>query len=1051
MRFSLTAWAAGLAALSAHSSLAAPSMMATQHSLQEREEAAQTQGGIKPSFDVSSCPGYKLAGEPRMSKSGFEASLELAGQPCNAFGVDIHNLTLAVVYEKPEQLHVHVYDTAKQQYQLPNGLLFNRTDDNPDQDGLSSADDSHLEFHHTGNDSPWAFWVTRKSTGDILFDTRAARIPTYSQGLNATYESRHNSTAMPAHPMIFENQYIQLSSTMPEDANIWGLGEYVSEFKRNASETLQPFFPLDAGDPLNSNMYGYWPVYLEARESDQGLQSHMVYWQSTAGMDVLLRPKVIQYRAIGGTMDLRFFSGDKSSDDGDSDSQSTQSGGSNSTDSDDMSRRAEPDFGQNLESRDDGDSDDDDDSTQNSPLTAMEQFVQFVGLPTMAPRWAFGFHLCRWGYRTANQTLDIAKQMRKHNIPLETMWNDIDIMDSFRDFTIAPGRFDKSDTDALINYLTENQQHYIPIVDAAIPAAPTNDSDSYLPGTVGQELDVFVKNPNGTIYTGQVWPGYAWFPAWTTDNAQQWWTDAFRNFTQLVNISGVWLDMNEPSSFCVGSCGSGQNLSTWFGHEAPANVGGWPEGYNNYTWGDGGNLTINGKSTYSPDADGLLHPPSRFQKRADGDDDDDHNNTHYSVPDWNYANETQRYLSVPPYSIHNGRRNYNPEHEDILNQKTVAMPALSGNTSMYDLHTFWGTLLEKATYNALTEVRPNERPFLISRSTYPGAGKYTHHWSGDNYSLWSYAYWSISAILQFQSYGIPFIGSDVAGFARNTDEELALRWHQLGAMIYPFYRNHNVEVALSQEPFRWDSVANATRKVNYKRLELLPYYYTVLARASQNGTPAIRTLWHEWPSMFKETQSTQSQLMFGSSLLVTPVLEPNASTVKGFFPSAGGKWRSVYDYEALDVEENKNVTIAAPLQTINVHLRPGRAILTHSQPGYTTAESADGPFGLLVNLNNKGKASGEAYLDDGITPPPLPSRELRFSASNGSLSGRVSSGDYEIQQKLANVVLMGVKSKPGKVSIDGSDAKFDFDDSKQLLNVTGLNADLSSGWKIEWS
>ena len=85
------------------------------------------------------------------------------------------------------------------------------------------------------------------------------------------------------------------------------------------------------------------------------------------------------------------------------------------------------------------------------------------------------------------------------------------------------------------------------------------------------------------------------------------------------------------------------------------------------------------------------------------------------------------------------------------------------------------------------------------------------------------------------------IGADTCGFAGNTDEELCNRWMALSAW-HPFYRNHNVLLALSQEPYRWDSVAEVSRKVIAARLRLLPLWQTIFARASEKGTPAIRTL-----------------------------------------------------------------------------------------------------------------------------------------------------------------------------------------------------------------
>jgi len=44
------------------------------------------------------------------------------------------------------------------------------------------------------------------------------------------------------------------------------------------------------------------------------------------------------------------------------------------------------------------------------------------------------------------------------------------------------------------------------------------------------------------------------FPDWFQENAQSWWTEALKNWSDLgVEYSGIWLDMNEASSFCEGS------------------------------------------------------------------------------------------------------------------------------------------------------------------------------------------------------------------------------------------------------------------------------------------------------------------------------------------------------------------------------------------------------------------------------------------------------------------------------------------------------------------
>jgi hypothetical protein len=57
----------------------------------------------------------------------------------------------------------------------------------------------------------------------------------------------------------------------------------------------------DAGDPEDQNIYGNHPVYLETRFEPEGNTSlsHGVFLLSSQGMDVLLRPGVVEYRVLG--------------------------------------------------------------------------------------------------------------------------------------------------------------------------------------------------------------------------------------------------------------------------------------------------------------------------------------------------------------------------------------------------------------------------------------------------------------------------------------------------------------------------------------------------------------------------------------------------------------------------------------------------------------------------------------------------------------------------------------------------------------------------------
>ncbi len=73
----------------------------------------------------------------------------------------------------------------------------------------------------------------------------------------------------------------------------------------------------------------------------------------------------------------------------------------------------------------------------------------------------------------------------------------------------------------------------------------------------------------------------------------------------------------------------------------------------------------------------------------------------------------------------------------------------------YDFHNLNGFLEGVATHSALTKLSP--LVFSLSRSTFPGAGRYMAHWTGDNYASWDDLKFSISEIFNFQMFGIPFV------------------------------------------------------------------------------------------------------------------------------------------------------------------------------------------------------------------------------------------------------------------------------------------------------
>lgn len=449
------------------------------------------------------------------------------------------------------------------------------------------------------------------------------------------------------------------------------------------------------------------------------------------------------------------------------------------------------------------------------------------------------------------------------------------------------------------------------------------------------------------------------FPDWVaasleTSNgtgAFAWWTDEMVRWSQNVSFDGIWIDMSEVSSFCVGSCGS--NNVTLNPVHPPFLLPGEP-GFVIYDYPEGFNLT---NATEAAVASSLsVSQVSSVSATAAPSS----TTTYFrSTPTPGVRN-----VNYPPYVINNA-------------QGDLAVHAVSPNATHhggaleYDFHNVFGHQILNATHQALLAVAPEKRPFIIGRSTLAGSGKWAGHWGGDNYSLWAFMYFAIGQALSFSIFGIPMFGVDTCGFSGNSDMELCNRWMQVSA-FFPFYRNHNTLTAASQEPYLWESVAEASRDAMAIRYSLLPYIYTTFAQAHETGSTVMRAMAWEFPGE-PWLADADRQFLLGPAVLVTPVLAQGATTVDGVFPGTGDGvtvWYDWYNRTAVTgVARGQNVTLDAPLGHIPVHIRGGSVVPTQ-EAALTTRDSRASPWGLLVALDLTGAAEGTLYLDDGVSVTP---------------------------------------------------------------------------------
>ncbi len=180
------------------------------------------------------------------------------------------------------------------------------------------------------------------------------------------------------------------------------------------------------------------------------------------------------------------------------------------------------------------------------PRTAdvLERFTSLVGRTPLPPIWALGYGQSRYSYESSDAARDIVATHRAKGIPLDALWLDIGFQDRNRPFTRDPARY--ADLPSLVAELRADGVRTVVITDAHIPVLPDED---YAPCHEGVAGDHFVKNPDGTAYVGEVWPGDCYFPDFTRAVTREWWGTLFRPFYDELGIDGFWNDMNEPAVF----------------------------------------------------------------------------------------------------------------------------------------------------------------------------------------------------------------------------------------------------------------------------------------------------------------------------------------------------------------------------------------------------------------------------------------------------------------------------------------------------------------------
>ncbi|MDX2161635.1 MAG: glycoside hydrolase family 31 protein [bacterium] len=247
-------------------------------------------------------------------------------------------------------------------------------------------------------------------------------------------------------------------------------------------------------------------------------------------------------------------------------------------------------------------------------------------------------------------------------------------------------------------------------------------------------------------------------------------------------------------------------------------------------------------------------------------------------------------------------------------------------------------LMARASYQALAEHAPAQRPFLVSRSGCIGIQRYAQTWSGDNATSWHSLKWNIPMGLSLSVSGQPNTGHDVGGFYGDApDPELFVRWVQNG-IFHPRFCIHSWHTDGSvNEPWMYPEVLPHIRDAIQLRYRLIPYLYHLLVESHRFGTPILRPLVYAFPDDAR-VRGESFDFMCGGDLLVASIFEPGARTRTVYLPQ-GTRWCDFYTGTWYD--GGQTVTVAAPLERSPLFARDGALIPLGKVMQHTNAEPDD--------------------------------------------------------------------------------------------------------------
>ena len=306
--------------------------------------------------------------------------------------------------------------------------------------------------------------------------------------------------------------------------------------------------------------------------------------------------------------------------------------------------------------------------------------------------------------------------------------------------------------------------------------------------------------------------------------------------------------------------------------------------------------------------------------------------------------------------------NINEKDYNLFKNSISENSIIRENLTIYDTKPLLSYFEGKITYEYLNN-NLTMRPFILSRDTTIGSGKYLFHLLDNNYNKYSNIKDSISNIFNFNIFGIPFAGTDINCFNNGTNKDLCLKKYNLG-IFYPFIKN---KIINETKKNNYDTIKIIKNGINI-RYSLLRYMYSQIFLTALNEKGSFfKPLVFEFPEDKTSYEDIESKIMLGDSFLICAFNDMNETDKEFSFPKAGF---NQYPQGKLIMNKNskKNkITLSGKLDEINIFLRQGYIIPrqnTFDKYILNTMKLRQENLDLIINIDNSKRSKGVILFDN---------------------------------------------------------------------------------------